>query len=160
MTSSWVPWQSCFVWKKAFPVRFQQIEHFRCNRWYLCETVLAHEPKIASVVNRIEVQMVSLTSRRPYLCRSEGHSYGISILSFINLRGKVRQITREWNTAQTWNLEKLCIYLSSAIFEIHSFCSWMILNGFEFIFWLRDSENQQYMYISDSEIHICSHPVH
>ncbi len=129
MTSSWVPWQSCLVWKKAFQ-HFQQIEHFRYNKWCLCENVLAHEPKIAAVVNRIEFQMVSLTSRRPYLCPSEGHSYGISILSFIILRGKVRQITRERYTAQTWNLEKLFIYLSSILFEIHSFCSWMVSNLF------------------------------
>ena len=31
--------------------------------------VLAHEPKIVAVV--IEFQVVSLTSRRPYLCPSE-----------------------------------------------------------------------------------------
>lgn len=130
VTSSWVPWQSCFVWKKAFPFHFQQIEHFRYNKWCLCESVLALKPRIAAVVNRIEFQMVSLTSRRPYLCPSEGHSYGISILSFINLRGKVRKITRERYTAQTWNLEKLFIYLSSIIFEIHSFCSWMVSNLF------------------------------
>ncbi len=87
-------------------------------------------PRIAAVVNRIEFQMVSLTSRWPLLRSSAGHSYGISILNFINLRGKVRKITRKRYTAQTRNFVKLFIYLSSIIFEIHSFCSWMVSNLF------------------------------
>ncbi len=118
------------LFEKAFSFHFVQNEHFRYNKWCLCESVLALKPRIAAVVNRIEFQMVSLTSRRPLLCPSAGHSYGGSILSFINLRGKVRKITRERYPAQTRNLEKVFIYLSSIIFKNHSFCSWMVSNLF------------------------------
>ena len=92
----------------------------------LFKSITDHEPKVVAINSKIKFQMVSLTSRRPYLCPSEGHKYGVSILSIINLCGKFRQITRKRCTAQTWDLDKLFIYLSSIISEIHSFCRWMV----------------------------------
>ena len=60
---------------------------------------------------------------------SFGRNYDVSILSFINLRGKFWKITRERYSAQTWNLQKLFIYLSSKnVLEIRSFCSSMVSN--------------------------------
>ena len=78
--------------------------------------------------------------RPPCWCPSEGHQHGISILSSINLCGTLCQITRVPNTAQTWGLDRVLIYLSSIVCKI----SWLhSLNGFRFLFWWRDSENWQ-----------------
>ena len=105
-----------------------QIEHSQCTtcNCCLCKSVIDHEPKVVTINSKIKFQMVSLTSRQPYLCPLEGHKYGASILSFINLCGKFPQITRKWCTTKTRDLDKLFTYLSSIISEIHSFCRSMV----------------------------------
>ena len=115
-----------FWFKKGLSFPFLQIEHSQCTKCCLRKSIIDHEPKVVAINSKIKFQMVSLTSRRPYLCPSEGHKYGVSILSFINSRGMFRQITRKPCTAQTWDLDKLFIYFSSIISEAHSFCRWMV----------------------------------
>ena len=56
---------------------------------------------------------VSVTLRPRYLCPSEGHQYGISIQSSLNLGGTFLQITRKWKTAQTSIVARLLIYCSN-----------------------------------------------
>ena len=75
--------------------------------------------------------------RPPCWCPSEEHQHGVSIQSSINLCGTLCQITRVRKTVQTWDLDKVHIYLSSITSWLHS------LNGFWFLFWWRDSENRQ-----------------
>ena len=60
--------------------------------------------------SKIEFQTFSLISGRHVGVPQMGHQHGISILSYINLRGTFRQITEEWFTAQTRDLEELSIY--------------------------------------------------
>ena len=51
--------------------------------------------------SKSEFQMFSLISGRHVGVPHEGHQHGVSILSSINLRRTVRQITEERFTAQT-----------------------------------------------------------
>ena len=67
----------------------------------------------------------------PCLCPSEGHKYGVSILTSINLCGTLCQITRVRNTAQTWRLDRVLIYLSSITCQFLDFIQWIV---FDFYF--------------------------
>ena len=67
----------------------------------------------------------------PSLCPSEGHRYGASTLISINLWGTLCQITRVWNTAQTWGWDRVLIYLSSITCQFLDFLQWMV---FDFYF--------------------------
>ena len=69
--------------------------------------------------------------RPPCLCPSEGHKYGVSIPISINLCGTLCQITRVRDTAQTWGLHRVLIYLSSIICQFVDFIQWMV---FDFYF--------------------------
>ena len=69
--------------------------------------------------------------RPPCLCPWEGHKYGVSILSSINLCVTLCQITRVRNTAQTWGLDRVLVYLSSIACYFLDFIHWMV---FDFYF--------------------------
>ena len=69
--------------------------------------------------------------RPPCLCPSEVHKYGASVLISINLCGKLCQISRVRNTAQTWGLNRVLIYLSSITYQFLDFIHWMV---FDFYF--------------------------
>lgn len=108
VTSSWEPWQSCFVWKKASRLNISDV----ISGVYMKVYYGSSWTKSCRYYSKIEFQMVSPTSWA-ILVSLEGHQYGVSVLSFINLRGKSLQITHERYTAQTWNLEesfKISIY--------------------------------------------------
>ena len=89
-----------------------------------------HKRKQTSLLVKVNSRCFS-DFRPPCLCPSEGHKYGISILISINLCGTLCQITRVRNTAQTWGLDRVLIYLSSITCQFLGFIQWMV---FDFYF--------------------------
>ena len=71
------------------------------------------------------------TSGRHVGAHVHGHQHGVSILISINLCETWCQITRVWNTAQTWGLDRVLIYLSSIACKFLDFIHWMV---FDFYF--------------------------
>ena len=67
----------------------------------------------------------------------EVDEYGGSILGSINLCGTFRRISEVWENAQTLNLEKCLLYVSSIIWQFLDFIHIMV--QFRFNFLLRDS---------------------
>ena len=61
----------------------------------------------------------------------DGHQHGVSIQSSINLCRTLCQITRVRNTAQTWGLDRVLIYLSSIVCDFLDFIHRMV---FDFYF--------------------------
>ena len=70
-------------------------------------------------------------SGRHVVAHVHGHQHGVSILISINLCETLCQITRVWNTAQTWGLDRVLIYLSSIACKFLDFIHWMV---FDFYF--------------------------
>ena len=68
--------------------------------------------------------------RPPCLRPSEGHKHGVSIQSSINLCWTFCQITRVWNGAQTWHLDRCLIYSSSIPCQFLDFIHGMVLISF------------------------------
>ena len=94
--------------------------------------------------------------RRPYWCTKTVHQYGVSIQSSTKVRETFRQITQKLWATKTWDLKKFVWIL---VFYNISF-SWLLpLDGFQFIFLLRDSENdpRETIYkLTWSEQNVCS----
>ena len=67
--------------------------------------------------------------RPPCLCPSEGHKYGVSMLSSLNLCGTLCEINLVRNTGQTWGLDRVLIYLSSIACNFLDFIHWMVFDG-------------------------------
>ena len=59
--------------------------------------------------------------RPPYLCSSEEHKYGVSIVSPINFSYTFWRTTKQRKTAQTWDLARLLIDWYSIVTEILGF---------------------------------------
>ena len=83
--------------------------------------------------------MVLLISRRPYLCTKTVHQYGVSIRS----SKKVRETFRQKNSETVGHKDLRQIVYILVFYNI-SFSWFLPLDGFQFIFLLRDSENDLY----------------
>ena len=59
--------------------------------------------------------------RPPYLCSSEEHKYGVSMMRAINFCYTFWRTTQQRKTAQTWDLARLLIYRYSILSEILGF---------------------------------------
>ena len=84
--------------------------------------------------SKTQRQMFFVTLRLPCLCPSKGHKHGVSIQSSINLGNTLVQTAREWKTAETWFLGRLCIYQSSIVPRFLTlFIKWL-----RFLVWSHD----------------------
>ena len=88
--------------------------------------------------SRSECQMFSLISSRHVGAHANGHQHGVSILSVAwnVLANNSRTVYRA--NLRIGHVVYLIIFYNISNYQL----LWM--NGFEFIFWWRDSENQQY----------------
>ena len=68
---------------------------------YFSKISKVHKRKPTSLLAKVNSRCFFSYFRPPCLCPSEGHKYGIFILSSINLCGTLCQITRVRNTTQT-----------------------------------------------------------
>ena len=93
--------------------------------------VLSHKWKVSAFIAKSTVDF-----RPPYWWTN---------MASIKLRATLRQITQKRCITKTWDLERLFMYWSSTTFS----CSWLFsLNGFEFIFFRRDSEYDLHVYVT------------
>ena len=111
--------------KKGLLLGFLQFKQFKY--WKRCLCV------------RSESLLFSLISDRHVGAHANGHQHGVSIMSSINLCEMFRQITQERCVVQTWDVEIVFLIMFYSIYSYQL----LALNGFEFISWWRDSENQQ-----------------
>ena len=63
-----------------------------------------------------------------YLCTSDVHQHGISILGSVNLCETFRRISAVWENAQALNLEKCLLYLFSIGSQLLDFIHWMVFD--------------------------------
>ena len=98
-----------------------------------------YEVKRKSFYGKSELQMFLLISRRPYWCTKTVHQYGVSIRSSTKVRETFRQKNSE--TVGHKDLRQIVYIL---VFYNIAFSWFLPLDGFQFIFLLRDSGNDLY----------------
>lgn len=62
----------------------------------------------------------------PYWCTTVEHQHGGSIQNFIKLHEALRQISQKRFTAQTWELERCSINVSSTTFQVFGLFHWTV----------------------------------
>ena len=98
---------------------------------YLSKFSNVHKRKQTSLLAKVNSRCFIPISGRHVGAHVHGHQHGVSILISINLCETLCQITRVWNTAQTWGLDRVLIYLSSIACKFLDFIHWMV---FDFYF--------------------------
>ena len=103
-------------------------------------TYASSRGKRKSFYRKSELQMFLLISSGDIDAPKQyTNNYGVSIQSSAKVREKFRQITQKLGATKTWDFDKLFIYYF--VFYNISF-SWLLPpDGFQFNFFLRDSEN-------------------
>ena len=125
--------QSCSVLQNDSSRDFQHSKQCKYKEKYLSKFSKAHKRKQTSLLAKVNSRCFFPFFRPPSMLVP---FYASPWQSSINLCGILYQITRVRKTVQTWDLDRVHIYLSSI--------SWLYsLNGFWFLFWWRDSENWQ-----------------
>ena len=119
--------QSCSVLQNDSSRDFQHSKQCKYKEKYLSKFSKAHKP----LFWQKWTPYVFSYFRPPCWCPSEGHQHGVSIQSSINLCGILCQITRVRKTVQTWDLDRVHIYLSSITCQFLDFIHWMV---FDFYF--------------------------
>ena len=81
---------------------------------------------------------------RPLCCYPSGcaRKHGVSIQISVNLGYKFFRISRLWETAVTWILARVFVYLPSFFPQILDSIYWMVLIFISIFFEWRDTENQ------------------
>ena len=93
--------------------------------------------------SKTQWQMFLLVSGHHVGAHPDGHQHGGSIQISINLGKKFLRISCIRKIAMTWKLgESLCIFT----FFLFSESGLYLLNGFDFYFEWRDTENQQFVW--------------
>ena len=118
--------QSCSVLQNDSSRDFQHSKQCKYKEKYLSKFSKAHKRKQTSLLAKVNSRLFFSYFRPPCWCPSEGHQHGVSIQSSINLCGILCQITRVRKTVQTWDLDRVHIYLSSITCRFLVFIHWMV----------------------------------
>ena len=103
---------------------FQHSKQCKYKEKYLSKFSNVHKRKQTSLLAKVNSRCFLLFPA----AMLDGHQHGVSILISINLCETLYQITRVWNTAQTWGLDRVLIYLSSIACKFLDFIHWMVFD--------------------------------
>ena len=109
---------------------FQHSKQCKYKEKYLSKFSNVHKRKQTSLLAKVNDRCFS-NFRPPCWCPCTWAPTWRPILISINLCETLCQITRVWNTAQTWDLDRVLIYISSIACKFLDFIHWMV---FDFYF--------------------------
>ena len=106
---------------------FQHSKQCKYKEKYLSKFSNVHKRKQTSLLAKVNSRCFFPISGR----RVHGHQHGVSILIYKFVWNIMSNNSRVWNTAQTWGLDRVLIYLSSIACKFLDFIHWMV---FDFYF--------------------------